>query len=54
MRMSNILYRFEFEESFKVNAIVIPADTLKLAIIQVELILGESALNCVTSVHTLY
>lgn len=51
--MVNHFYRFEFEESFKINAISLYSDSLKNAINQVSLILGESCMNHVQSINIL-
>lgn len=45
------LYRFEFDEAFHINAIVIRESSFRNAINHVCLMLGDSILNYVTSIH---
>lgn len=52
--IEDILFRFEFEESYKVNAIVVPSDSYKHAMEQVALILGESCFTHLCSIHRIY
>lgn len=49
-----ILFRFAFEESYKVNSIVVPSDSYKHAMEQVALILGDSCFTHLCSIYRIF
>lgn len=52
--MLSFLFRFEFEESYKVNSIALYSDSYKHAMEQVALFLGESCFTHLCSIHRFF
>lgn len=50
----DILYRFEFDEGYFINSVVIRAKSFSNAIDQLTLILHESVLEYVSSIHKIH
>ena len=48
------LFRFEFDETYFINSIVIRSDSFNDAISQICLLLGDSIMDKVNFVHKIY
>lgn len=47
----DFLFRFEFDERYFINSLVVRADNFRAAISNITLVLGDSIMNYVISIH---
>lgn len=52
--MEDILFRFEFDEAFHINALVLRCESFSKAISSLKLMLGDDIIDYVDSIHKIY